>query len=128
MLTFIIITIVSLMVLTFLCLRKDINMFTLIKMLLSKLVSPPHHHHHHNHQKSLSGELIVTGEGEIHIELPKRPREKHVIFGRHCEITPCNPRHHDKIQSYLCNFHRKNCLVIKWNVCNSRKIVWEVRF
>ena len=129
MLTFIILSIVSLMILTFLLLRKDVNMFTLLKMLLGKFAQPAHHQkHHQNNIQVLEGELIVTGDDEIHIELPKHPKEILVAFGRHCEVTPCNPRHHDKLKYYICNFHRKSCLVIKWDVSNSRKVIWQVRF
>lgn len=105
-------------------------MFNLLKKLYKELTSS-NHHHNHGHKKMpevLSGELIVTGQGEIHIELPKRPKEILAAFGRYCDITPCNPRHFDELKCYMCHFHKKFCLVIKWDVSNSRKIVWQTRF
>ena len=81
-----------------------------------------------NNAKIMSGELMVTGDDEAHIELHKDPESIMAILHGHSEITPCHPHHHDEIKSYKCNFHHKHCMVIKWKVANSRKIVWEVIF
>jgi hypothetical protein len=117
---------VSIMILTFLLFKKgSLNMFNLIKKLFGKI---SHHHDVPRKSEIMRGELDVIGHGEIHIDLPKRPKEILSTFGRHCEITPCNPRHFDYLKSFFCHFHRKNCLVIQWNVSNARKIIWEVRF
>lgn len=118
MLTFFIIFL-SLTFLTFLFMRgKDITM--------------SNKHRKDKHRKPrldiIAGELIVTSEDEIHIELPRRPKEVLALFGRHCEVTPCNPRHFDELKVYICHFHNHYCLVIKWNVANTRKIVWEAIF
>lgn len=84
--------------------------------------------HNKHHVEFLAGELDVTGEDEIHIELPKRPKEVLALFGKNCHITPCNPRHFDELKCYVCSFHNHYCLVIKWNVSNARKIIWEAIF
>jgi len=86
------------------------------------------HNKHKENIDIMSGELTVTGDDEVHIELPKNPKHVMAIFSGHCEITPCHPHHHDKLKSFECNFHKKHCMVIKWAVANSRKIMWEVVF
>jgi len=95
----------------------------------TRIMFRKHHKGHHRHKPELmGGELIVTGEDEVHIELPKRPKEILSLFSRHCEWTPCNPNHYDELKCFVCKFHRGYCLVIKWNVSNTRKIVWEAIF
>lgn len=125
--TFIILVLVSLMLLTFLLSKRR-----------GKIMSKKHgkdkhqdkHQGKHNkhHVDFLAGELDVTGTDEIHIELPKRPKEVLALFSKYCHITPCNPRHFDELRIYVCNFHKHHCLIIKWNVSNTRKIVWEAIF
>jgi len=126
MLTFITLVSVSLMILTFLLLkRKDRIMFKKH----GKDQKDKHDSGHSKHKIDIAaGELIVTGEDEIHIELPKRPKEVLAMFSRSICLTPCNPRHFDELKCYVCHFHKKYCLVIKWNVSNTRKIVWEAIF
>lgn len=125
--TFIILALVSLMLLTFLLFKRR-----------DKIMSKKHgkdnqkdkhdKHSDKRHVDFIAGELDVTGEDEIHIELPKRPKEVLALFSKHCHVTPCNPRHFDELRCYVCNFHRHHCLIIKWNVSNIRKIIWEAIF
>lgn len=105
----------------------------------------------HDKSNDISGELIVTGRGDVDIEerLPRsrmlevRPLEVvHVCFK---EIDPplpsCTPHHHDKLEWYLrlrpcCPYHTSQSghrpheyfvLHIRWRVFSERTIVWSVK-
>ncbi len=122
MLTFIILVLVSLMLITFLFIKRN-------KRMPKKQDKKQQDHQSRPHKPEImAGELIVVGENEVHIELPKRPKEILAVFSRNCTITPCNPRHFDELKCYLCQFHNHYCLIIKWDVSNTRKIVWEAIF
>lgn len=127
MFTFILIVLsISLILLIFLFGKREKIMFGRRK------THKEEHRHDRNSRKHktevMAGELIVISEDEVHIELPKRPKEVLAVFGKYCNITPCNPRHFDLLKCYVCRFHKRYCLVIKWNVSNLRKIKWEVIF
>ena len=112
-----------------------------------------HHNHHEEHDTSrdISGELVVTGRGDIDIEerlpnsrmLEARPEE--VVCVRFDDEEPphpsCNTHHHDHLSWELrlrkcCEFHRHDSdhrmyeyyvLHIQWHVFDTRTIIWSVR-
>ena len=90
-----------------------------------------------------SGELIVTGSGEVEIELKKNPSSVKVFFDDDIIVVPCNPHHHDHLHWHVKNLHHHHqhdsrhdhcnhndhyILVISWKVHNVREIKWSVHY
>lgn len=77
-----------------------------------------------------AGELIVIGRNKADITLQHRqPREVFVKFkNNHGHAVPCNPHQYDDLEWELHYKHGHYVLVIKWEVSDSRDIVWTVRY
>lgn len=78
-----------------------------------------------------SGELTVTGHDHATIHLRGFPSKVDVHFKDHLIPIPCNPHHHDELESSV---HRSNTthegyvLKISWHVTGVREVVWRVYF
>lgn len=90
-----------------------------------------------------TGELIVSGEGEVKIELKYNPINVKVFFDDDPVVVPCNPHHHDHLHWHVKNLHHHHkhdhrhdhCnhddkfeLVITWKVHNLRVIKWTITY
>ena len=78
-----------------------------------------------------SGELVVTGKGEVRIPLHKLPSDVHAHFKHELEVAPCNPHHVDTLEydvhisfTTLGGF----VLLISWSVSSVREVVWRVSY
>lgn len=78
-----------------------------------------------------AGELIVTGHNKAEMTLRHhQPEEVFVRFKEHHHhhTIPCNPQQYDDLEWELHYRHSHYILVIKWNVSDTRDIVWAVRY
>lgn len=100
--------------------------FIMKKWELKDLFKKPEHHK--KHEDKLIGKLMVSSEGEIHLELPEKPDDIMVMLKGEQHNVPCNSHHKDHVRWHVCNFHKHHCLIIEWNVCDTREIIWEVIF
>jgi hypothetical protein len=87
-----------------------------------------------------TGELVVTGQGKIEIDLGRHaPKKVKIKFKDECQIIPCNPHHYDELRGKIknhhhphrhdrrhdhCNHHDRYVLTIQWHVSNVRIIEW----
>lgn len=97
----------------------------------------------HNTHTELSGELLVTGQDTIEIDLKDGELLKvHVVFKDDATVVPCDPKHFDELDWTICgprvslweefidclldshSHHEHNILTIKWNVSGTRTISW----
>lgn len=77
------------------------------------------------HRDVSFGEFDVVGRGSIQIDLKKgRPDAMFVNF-KHHHHHPCN-HNFDKLEYEISERLQKYHLIIKWDVSDIRKIVWEV--
>jgi len=82
---------------------------------------------------SLNGELNVTGEGFIDLELGRhQPKEVVVCFTDYMHV-PCNPGGHDDLKYHVKNMRyflrtHHDCYILRvsWSVSSSRMIKWQV--
>lgn len=90
-----------------------------------------------------NGELMVTGEGEIDIELKSLPKRIKLHFKESCTLVPCNPNHFDELEWEItsdcndgghehCHKHHDHkaqfVLHVKWNVSDVKDITWKVSY
>lgn len=71
-----------------------------------------------------SGELIVTGENKVKINLKSYPSLLNVKFANNCVIVPCNSSNFDELEYEVVSHNHHFILVIKWKVTGIRNIVW----
>lgn len=72
-----------------------------------------------------SGELIVTGDNKVEINLKSYPSFLNVRFSNNCVVVPCNASNFDELE-YEVLLHKNNfVLVIRWRVTGIRNIVWS---
>ena len=93
-----------------------------------------------------SGEITVTGKGDVQIPLLGRPRHVEVHFVNDPAWIPCNHHHHhkhDKLNYFVDSVDedprhhhdpvhqhrdREYVLVIEWQVEGIREIHWHVTY
>lgn len=78
-----------------------------------------------------SGEITVTGKGEVLIPLHKFPSEVHVAFKDELEVVPCNPHHVDMLEYDVHKSHTHHggfSLQIRWRVSGLREVVWRALY
>ena len=87
------------------------------------------HTHHHPHEKT--GQLVVAGEGEIKMCLPRIPEHLHVEFLDEQVLIPCTPDQDtltwdlDKLEKDEKN---ELLLTITWRVSGTRTIRWDIKY
>lgn len=79
-----------------------------------------------------SGELFVTGQDSLTINLSDYPSQVKVHFKDQCKVVPCNPHHNDNLEwEVVHNPHsllKDFMLKITWDVSDVREIVWHVYY
>lgn len=71
-----------------------------------------------------SGELIVTGENKVEINLKSYPSFLNVRFANNCVVVPCNSSNFDELEYEVLLRKHHFVLVIKWKVTGIRNIIW----
>jgi hypothetical protein len=82
-----------------------------------------------------SGEIVVSGVGDIEIKLHKSVEYNDVCvdFVDDYSIVPCNPHHHDHLHWNIVKKHKygkkyEYVLIIYWKVRSIRTIEWAVHY
>lgn len=73
----------------------------------------------------ISGEISVSNNGSLEILLKKHVNKVNVFFEECNEIFTCNPGSTDILQWHVMEHNCHHVLVIKWDVANTRKIIWR---
>ena len=76
------------------------------------------------------GELLVTGQGSIDIDLNAAPAETRAHFkdDESIVIVPCNPQHIDDLEFEVRLVNGTYHLHLTWSVSSSRVILWEASY